>query len=1679
MPSDDERRRIESAISNLSEFAPQETDGKWLETVTVETAPFIKEWNIERAWHWVDWPDRGRYFEDTTRQDVGIDVVAERRGDGELIAIQCKSRRLDDEWYGMDIPHSEIVKFTSPASSSVFAETWLVTNGVVGLQTGAAQAATMLDKPLHLVNITADLESQLASWEEEDEFCAHCEYPDAVQTKSCMQREAIRKSVGILKRHARAESGGALKGEARGRLILPCGTGKTRISLRIVEELTSPGQVSIVLCPSIALVTQIRREYLQNAKKTIDVLAVCSDQSAGYDPKNEGVRNSAIDPTVDGSNVSANEVKGRVTTDAREIAAWMGRSAKGNAIKVLIGTYQSSIKVSEALLMARVKARVLIADEAHRTAGLKRRVSKSAKVNAQQERIRDFTVCHDSDRFPATHRVYQTATPRIYDVKEGANQNDDWIVRSMDDETTFGVELFRRSYAEAVRNEWLSDYRIIALGVNDQNAHDAANLLAKDTQSKGRNKLSTDRYLKGLAFALAMGGATQGGDVDIRSCIAFMNTVDHSRNMARDLQTDAVREWVTDYLRENAGGGAPSNYRLEHLDASNNAAERETAKMQLARADSANPHAVINVGIFGEGTDSPSLSAVAFLEPRKSPIDVVQAVGRAMRTAPGKKMGYIICPIVFPQNGDPETWLSNSSPDEGWQELGQILLALRAHDQSIEDALGSRLSLYLPPRSEIERSMMAVVLPDGQWEWEPGNEDAPAEIGNISSGRIHFFEYEGEVGNAEEGVDRMLEGESPSDVGAVRIGESEVPYITDEPTQLFTGKKNDDGSSDIRMDTVVRDKPKPNASRGLVNIKRTQAKARKIINGEGGIPVKPGERRKRRTARERAEDNMQELLQLDEFGELGNTISINLLAKSGLRVNRVERDLNILEASVSEAAHHLRSDGLMPALNSHFQLDRLKKTNKKQADGSTIAALLLMNAAMLHQRIHSARWLGRKVKNLADIKNSVDVVNELLTQWSVILSTDFQAVLKPAIDVIFSVKETGKLSGLERALRHIAAEAERIAETYADMGADHAGALFNRVMGSQASDGAYFTRPVAASLAACLTLDACGDVDWSHPDVWREHKTVDLACGSGTLLTAMLSEMKRRAREHGANEKQVAQLQKLAIEDTLWGMDINPVSLQLAASQLTAGNRNVRYRRMGLRIMPYGPDDYDTGNVSAGTLELLGQKDIVSRPNELDINDDAIDSRTVWPDDRDDPELEDAVEAASDARIVIMNPPFTNRENMGQKFTRDFQLRLRSRVDALEDNLTANDPSMADFGDKNSIGPLFAALADKCASATRGLLTMIKPSIALSNPSGVGERRILAERFHIHTILTCHQPGQVNLSQRVAVNESIVVASRCDGDSPPTRFISLDRMPANDEEVADLHLQIQDCEIGTIGNGWGEVSFWPAERMQAGDWTPGIWRSPELAEAGYRFANDPNMQSLKAAGPAPAATGRQLRGSYEPATAGRPGSFPILKSKGTDGQTRIQSQPDEHWIRKGFSLNHLPTAEGAGQDRDPILRKAGNLLITAGQDTKTARMTATADDKPYVGNGWMPVSGLSPAEAKALAVFINSTPGRLLLMRNPGRKLAFPTYSAVSTAAIRVPDFRDERILGILSDCWEQTKHITVPQFGEGECDVRRIWDEAVAEAMGWDPTELGRLRNLLHREPHVRGLGYNQYADA
>ena len=385
---------------------------------------------------------------------------------------------------------------------------------------------------------------------------------------------------------------------------------------------------------------------------------------------------------------------------------------------------------------------------------------------------------------------------------------------------------------------------------------------------------------------------------------------------------------------------------------------------------------------------------------------------------------------------------------------------------------------------------------------------------------------------------------------------------------------------------------------------------------------------------------------------------------------------------------------------------------------------------------------------------------------------------------------------------------------------------------------------------------------------------------------------------------------------------------------------------------------------------------------------------------------------------------------------------LRARVDAMEQNLVRSDTDIDNFGDKNALEPLFTALADRCLNRPVGVMAMITPTVALSATSAHNKRLILAQRFHIHTVLTCHQPGNVNMSQNAGVNESIVVMRRHKGPKPPTRFINLDRMPVDDDEVADFHRCLLDYEGGLMSNGWGEVSYSNSERINAGDWTTAIWRSSSLADASTFYANHFDLHTIAdMAKRSIPFTGRDLfRGRFERIDKSTPGSFGVLDSKAEDGQTTVQSMPDKYWIPKNRDEEERMLNGGTYPEADKLLQKAGYLLITAGQNNSTARLTATADERRYIGNGWLPILGFSAQESKALAVFINSTPGRLQLMRNAGKTLLFPTYRPAGVERIKVPDIRDARIREILAECWERTKDMIVPQFRDGECEVRRLW---------------------------------------
>ena len=1215
-----------------------------------------------------------------------------------------------------------------------------------------------------------------------------------------------------------------------------------------------------------------------------------------------------------------------------------------------------------------------------------------------------------------------------------------------------------------------------------------------------------------------------------------MLRVARSREMARFLEHADVARHLKEYWKDRGWQQEPLSARYTHLDASSGMAQRKEALGKLGSAKGAVPQAVLNVGLFGEGTDCPALSAVAFIEPRESVVDVVQAVGRVMRRAPGKELGFIIVPIIIPDDTDAETYLS-SHGREGWKTLGQVLLALRGHDDRIEDQLKDLLTIYAPRAPERIRTVLGVV-PKGQ-------------------ARAIYCEHEGALAEADARLWDLYNGKNPQSLESVMMWASAanhkwtaaVPSVfktlrsvdgqprTRQGATIRTGGGEgelDRAKTKERMKSLLKDKSggggkethsvvgvwtshgdrwywhQGDGKTAVITAAKAAAKgvaperiglkvieqgqhwesnpqylvvAKKLergayariehpetVSGKDGALLYNHKRTVERGLKllDEIREEVEECLDLSE----ANQLSINLLEQSGIRTKRSDRDANMLEEVIREGARLLKDDDHEALLNELFGFNKLTEPTKDhpREDSTVVAALRLMCALLLQARLEQTKqklaWVRHGTEKIAE-GSDARIIDWVEDDWRCITKRNHRVTIDPAWDIVARLKATDTKAGLCRALRYLARQAGVLALRYAELGSDHIGAIWNKFMNDKRSDGAWFTRPPAAVLAAELALDMVAISSWRDESVWKEFKTVDLACGSGTLLTAVLHAAKRRARAEGANESELEKMHKIMVEESIVGLDINETSLQLAATQMTLGDTSLQYRRMQLLRMPYGMEHE---RVHTGTLELLASQNVVKSkvglqellPNELPL------AEVIGEESQ---ETIDASQAVNGAKLVVMNPPFSSREKMGQKF-KDGRLKagLRRRVDTLDSTLGMRDPEMDGIAGKNSTGPLYAAIAEHALDEKIGILAMIAPSVLLTGTEAEKERKVLAERFHIEIIATSFDPRVPNFSVDASVNESFVLCRRRQAGEAgtPTRFVQLDSMPHNEEAARTLATLLR---TGKHFGGCVAVGWWPEERMRSGDWSRGIWYSDEIAEFGWELKSGKAktkvaLVRLASEGRKIKATGRQLRGRCRQTAdteEGSPGAFEIFKSKSEDAQHRIEGIPDEIWIAK---------------QGDPILterhfdRMGGHLLVSAGQRMESGRLSALYSKRQRVGNGWMPVSGTGRDYAKALAVWLNSTPGRIAIMGGRGRTLGFPNYSANHAAGLPVPSKNAIGAIEGLSATYEKTKHAQIGQFREGSGKARIDWDDAVVEhvlGVAWKD-RIHTLREDLDRDPYVRG---------
>jgi superfamily II DNA or RNA helicase len=421
-----------------------------------------------------------------------------------------------------------------------------------------------------------------------------------------------------------------LKQASRTTAVMACGTGKTLVALWAAEA-QKPKTV-LVLVPSLALLSQTLPEWCKQSRwgDRFRYLCVCSDASVEQLIKNDDYEFKQTD------------LEFRVTTDAKQVESFLAANQLG--VNVIFSTYQSAEVVAAGLKGGTIDFGVF--DEAHKTTGPKEGL---------------FAFGLSDKNIMLKKRLFLTATPRHYDLRK-RDKDGDFITLSMSDEKVYGRVSYRLSFSAAVAAKIIVPYKvIISVSLNkdlDDKVLRTGSTLVRKNQIQAKwvaNQIALKRAIK---------------KTSVSKIITF-----HSRVKLAEEFAGAGARGISEHVK---------GFDVFHVNGGQSAADR---KATLESFKTASRGLVSNARCLTEGVDVPSVDMVAFVDPRKSKIDIAQAAGRAMRQskATDKKIGYIVVPLFIKQNkGETE---AEALARSGFDEVAMVLGAMLDNDDDLVDLI--------------------------------------------------------------------------------------------------------------------------------------------------------------------------------------------------------------------------------------------------------------------------------------------------------------------------------------------------------------------------------------------------------------------------------------------------------------------------------------------------------------------------------------------------------------------------------------------------------------------------------------------------------------------------------------------------------------------------------------------------------------------------------------------------------------------------------------------------------------------------------------------------------------------------------------------------------------------------------------------------------------------------------
>jgi len=428
-----------------------------------------------------------------------------------------------------------------------------------------------------------------------------------------------------------------LKNTDRGQVLMACGTGKTLTSLWIKEKIKA--EQVLVFVPSLSLLSQTLKVWNAEANESFKWICVCSDKSVAKD-KSE-------DQWI--SNTSAIGVP--VTNKPLEIKNFLDESGS----KVIFSTYQSSQLIVDAQEHHDTSEfDLVIADEAHRCAG---KVSDA------------FGAVLDANKIKGSKRLFFTATPRILSKQIKTKSLEmDFEVASMDDHSLFGEVLYELKFSEAIKKDLLTDYQVVVIGVDDEMIKQK---IVNRELIKVDDEMITDAEM--IASQIAIAKAIK--EYDLRRIITFHSRIKNAKVFNKTF--DAV-------IRHIDKLDLPSGQIIsDHISGFMKTIERNKKLLEFKNLDFNQRRILTNAKCLSEGVDIPTLSGIGIINPKQSQIDIIQAVGRAIRKSREKTKGIIVIPLYISEEEslDEAILLSN------FKKVWQIVLALKSQDDLLMDCI--------------------------------------------------------------------------------------------------------------------------------------------------------------------------------------------------------------------------------------------------------------------------------------------------------------------------------------------------------------------------------------------------------------------------------------------------------------------------------------------------------------------------------------------------------------------------------------------------------------------------------------------------------------------------------------------------------------------------------------------------------------------------------------------------------------------------------------------------------------------------------------------------------------------------------------------------------------------------------------------------------------------------------